>query len=87
MPLNRTGLDLQRQANVSSASELDGVAQQIGEDLFEAHRVDQHVALAASVQFNQPLQVLFPRQAFEHLAHRLDQSPQVGPFRGQGQMP
>ncbi|MNE53327.1 hypothetical protein D3C80_1480490 [compost metagenome] len=63
--------------------ELDGVADQVGQHLLEAQRVEQ--CMAAGRRFDHHLQgqALLPRLAIEDTAHRLDQCGQVDRLRSE----
>ncbi len=66
-------------------SELDGVADQIGQYLLEAQRIDQHVGVDSAVQRQHQAEVFLSGQAVEDPDHRLDQLAQVCPLRVEGQ--
>ncbi|MNN42623.1 hypothetical protein D3C81_1568170 [compost metagenome] len=85
--LRRRGHDSQAQADLAFVGELDGIAQQIGQHLLESRGIDQHIAVAVLVQFDPPLQVLLPGQAFKDPAHRQHQRLQIGSLRRQRQVP
>ena len=72
-------------ADRALVGELDRVADQVGEDLLEAHGIQQYVAVDARIDLQHQAQALLPGQAFEYPCHRFHQLAQVGPFRRQAE--
>ncbi|MNM70540.1 hypothetical protein D3C81_821710 [compost metagenome] len=60
---------------------LDGVADQIGQHLLEAQRIEQCVAAGRRLDDHLQGQAFLPRLAIEDTAHRLDQCRQVDRLR------
>ncbi|AEK63410.1 hypothetical protein CFU_3586 [Collimonas fungivorans Ter331] len=79
-------LHIEADGDLAFLRELDGVADQVGQDLLEAHRVDQHLDAGIGVDESAQGQALLPRQAVEHTRHGFHQLAQVGAFRHQLQL-
>ncbi|MNY38000.1 hypothetical protein D3C86_1725940 [compost metagenome] len=76
----------QGQAHPAFVGELDRVAQQIGQHLFEAGGIEHHIAVTLLVEFDPPLQVFLQRQPLKNPTDRCHQFTQIDPFRCQRQL-
>ncbi|MNE32148.1 hypothetical protein D3C80_1257450 [compost metagenome] len=70
----------QAYTDFTGVGELDGIADQVGENLLEAHRVDHHLHIGLFVHVDNQPQVLVPGLAFEQAHGRFDFLAQVCPL-------
>ena len=67
------GLRRQNQPDLALVGELDGIAQQVGDNLLEAYRVNQHVHIRRRARLTHQSQLFLPRQAIKHACHGFNQ--------------